>query len=77
MYDSQGKWQATPWDFSHSSLLSHIDTTSSSTQHYVFLSGADGSGAIGIAYLGTPCLHLSWGKLIQIVKPQTFFGIKF
>ena len=41
----------------------HVDTNSHTTQHYAFLSGSDSGGAIGIAYLSTPCLRAGRGKL--------------
>ena len=61
VYDSQGNWQATGSDLQSSAVQAHVDSSSFSTQHYAFLSGTDGGGAIGIAYLGTPCFRNSNG----------------
>ena len=63
VHDSTGSYQATGSALQTSDILNNIDTSSFSTQHYAFLTGYDGSGAIGIAYLGTPCYRLSGGKL--------------
>jgi len=59
VHDSTGSYQATGSALQTSDILNNIDTSSFSTQHYAFLTGYDGSGAIGIAYVGTPCLRLS------------------
>ena len=61
-YDSTGVYQATGSSLSSGDVLSSVETMSYSTKHYAFLTGSDGSGAIGIAWLGTACLRTSNGK---------------
>ena len=63
VYDSTGSYQATGGALSSNDIRRFIDTNSYSTQHYAFLTGSDGGGAIGIAYLGTCCFRNSNGKL--------------
>ena len=63
VYDSTGSYQATGSALSSNAIRRFIDTNSYSTQHYAFLTGSDGGGAIGIAYLGTCCFRNSNGKL--------------
>ena len=62
VYDSTGSYQATGGALSSNDIRRFIDTNSYSTQHYAFLTGGDGGGAIGIAYLGTCCFRNSNGK---------------
>ena len=66
IYDGnlEANWQATSNDLQSSAVQSHVDRNSFSTQHYVFLTGQDSVGAIGIAYVGTPCFTQSNGVFI-------------
>ena len=66
IYDSKGSWQADSKSLLSSAVQANIDTNSFSTQHYVFLSGEDQAGAVGIAYLGTTCLRLGNGKFVTL-----------
>ena len=64
VHDSQsdGLWQATSWDLQRNSVQRHIEHSSATIQHYIFLTGEDDGGAVGIAYLGTTCLQAPSGK---------------
>ena len=72
VYDEDGMWQSTSTgnSLSDSSLLNHIDTTSYSTHHYVFLTHVDESPLTLTKYLGSynlnpaACYISSSGKLI-------------
>ena len=59
---SDATWQANSADLQSTAVQRNVDKTSYTTQHYAFLSGQDAGGAIGIAYLSTPCLKVSSGK---------------
>ena len=54
--------QATGSDLRRNSVLRNIDRSTAKVNHYAFLTGSDAGGAIGIAYLGTPCFRTSNGK---------------
>ena len=83
IYDSLGSYQATGGSLNSSSIKRWVDTSSHSIQHYAFLTGSNGNGAIGIAYVGTACFRNSNGTLqsqlgffanysIYIVNDQRF-----
>ena len=59
---SDALWQATGQDLLRDSVIRNIDTETSTTQHYVFFTGQDDEGALGIAWLGTACLQSPYGK---------------
>ena len=56
-----GSWQATSSSLQSSAVQNWVGN-SLDIHHYAFLAGRDGSGAIGVAYVGTPCFRLSGGK---------------
>ena len=63
-YDARNDavYQATGSSLQSTAIIRNIDFSSSTIQHYAFLTGQDNSGAIGIAYVGTTCLQASYGK---------------
>ena len=62
---SDALWQATSSSLQSNAVRRNIDTSSNAIQHYAFLTGRDNSGAIGIAYLSTPCFRAPVGKVIS------------
>ena len=60
---SDAIWQAAGSDLRKNSVLRNIDTSITSINHYAFLTGRDSGGAIGIAYLSTPCFRAAYGKI--------------
>ena len=64
-----GSWQATSSSLQSSAVQSHV-TNSRDIHHYAFMAGRDGSGAIGIAYVGTPCFRLANGKLFIMIRVE-------
>ena len=63
---SNQNYQATGSNLGSSAITSQIDTSSSSIDHYVFLAGTDGSGPVGIAWVGSACLRMSSGNFTKM-----------
>ena len=66
-YDSTGSYQATKSALQSNDIRRLIDPSINSTHHYAFLTGEDGSGPVGIAYVGTPCLGILPGKRFTLI----------
>jgi len=75
IYDQSNTWQADGSSIEGAGLRSHIDTSSYSTQHYAFLGGKDNGGAIGVAYVGTPCLRLSQDQRYKVSITEWYNNI--
>ena len=67
VYDksSSATWQATGDSLQTRVVQRHVDINSFTTQHYAFLTGQDRIGALGIAYVGSPCFQKSSGEFMN------------